>query len=754
MKYRDGIKITLGCLLALGMLLPAVPSIYGQDITDIQNQIDQTNQQIVSLQSDIGSLQNQAQGYLADQGNVQVSLSHVQSLLSQAEAKENTITKLIASLSTLKAAAEIQVQEKTAVKDTALKALYELSQQNTALLFISSSNATNFLLNMAFNESNIGDQQTQIAALTEQIQSLQDSINQEDTEKAKQDMQVQEFKKEKQELQTKLTALENSYATTNSKVSNETEQVVSLRKQYSNLTAQEQSIIAAKLAASGATTQTAGASSPGNTSSGYTPSGSPGTFQIKINGQAISSSLPGSVELVPDSINDYATVKGGSNSGYYTGNLEFRTNTDVNFIEQVSLENYIKGIGEMPSSWNMQALDTQAIAARTYALYNKGDNAAKGYDINNTTAYQAYDGYGKEAEQGNGTIDTSNPQNGTMYQAGQNTSGQVLLYNGKFADTLYSANNGGYERSDKEIWGGGSYPYLASQSDNGGSTQYDDYNDPSSVCPSEFLSSASATAVSLNSGVGSFTDLSGIAVYLMQGHGITNLNPQTDYSSYVTNAIGTFSSAKITYSNGRTTTSTMSSASQESTLISGNGNTDYVSDVTLYGSKASIDIPLIPANNSAYAPWDTGIFNYFYAAYMLASPGNDVFNTPSWFFTYSGGNTVSFYSFGYGHSIGMSQCGAEGRAAAGQSDSSILSAYYPGTSLTTDSQVQNANPENCKNLGVNYPTNDACIRIGIEGYSGSDNIVTEHASYTIYIGTNYSQMYHGSAGDTIEVIQN
>jgi stage II sporulation protein D len=45
------------------------------------------------------------------------------------------------------------------------------------------------------------------------------------------------------------------------------------------------------------------------------------------------------------------------------------------------------------------------------------------------------------------------------------------------------------------------------------------------------------------------------------------------------------------------------------------------------------------------------------------------------------GNATTFYGRGYGHGVGMSQYGAYGRAVAGQTASTILGHYYPGTTL-------------------------------------------------------------------------
>lgn len=45
------------------------------------------------------------------------------------------------------------------------------------------------------------------------------------------------------------------------------------------------------------------------------------------------------------------------------------------------------------------------------------------------------------------------------------------------------------------------------------------------------------------------------------------------------------------------------------------------------------------------------------------------------------GATITFYGRGYGHGLGMSQYGARGRALAGQDAATILTHYYPGTTL-------------------------------------------------------------------------
>ena len=62
-----------------------------------------------------------------------------------------------------------------------------------------------------------------------------------------------------------------------------------------------------------------------------------------------------------------------------------------NEIKELSLEEYIVGVvaGEMPASFDIEALKAQAVASRTYAMY-KIENFDNLYDIETTTDDQVY----------------------------------------------------------------------------------------------------------------------------------------------------------------------------------------------------------------------------------------------------------------------------------------------------------------------------------------------------------------------------
>ena len=135
--------------------------------------------------------------------------------------------------------------------------------------------------------------------------------------------------------------------------------------------------------------------------------------------------------------------------GEYRGALELRrAAAGVGAVNDVSLEDYLKGIAEMPAGWPAEALRAQAIAARTYALWVLGAGAAGeaaglGAQICATESCQVYAGLAKE----------QSPNGANWAAAVEATRGQVLLSGGKPIVAKYSSSNGG-----RSISGG--RPYL------------------------------------------------------------------------------------------------------------------------------------------------------------------------------------------------------------------------------------------------------------------------------------------------------
>ena len=122
----------------------------------------------------------------------------------------------------------------------------------------------------------------------------------------------------------------------------------------------------------------------------------------------------------------------------------------VQVIDTVGLESYLKAVvpAEMPSSWLPEALKAQAVAARSYALANLATG-------------RPFDLYGDTRSQVFGGVKVENPATSAAVDA---TKGQVVLYKGKVANTLFFSTSGGRTASAFESTGI-NVPYLVPVAD-------------------------------------------------------------------------------------------------------------------------------------------------------------------------------------------------------------------------------------------------------------------------------------------------
>lgn len=121
-------------------------------------------------------------------------------------------------------------------------------------------------------------------------------------------------------------------------------------------------------------------------------------------------------------------------------------------INNVSLEEYIYSVvsSEMGSSFEMDALKAQAVAARSYAISNLKKYIKHGYNLTNDIYSQVYLGV--------------NNVNDKIRKAVDETKGLVAFFNGEVINATYSSSNGGVIASSEEVWGN-KYPYLVVKSD-------------------------------------------------------------------------------------------------------------------------------------------------------------------------------------------------------------------------------------------------------------------------------------------------
>lgn len=127
----------------------------------------------------------------------------------------------------------------------------------------------------------------------------------------------------------------------------------------------------------------------------------------------------------------------------YRGWMRFTTRRTVNVV---GIDGYLRGVvpGEMPASWRAEALQAQAIAARTYAAFERAEKENQTYQLFDDTRSQVYRGFDGEVASTNEAVVA--------------TAGQIRLADGRPAFTQFSASNGGWS-----VDGGRSY--LTAQAD-------------------------------------------------------------------------------------------------------------------------------------------------------------------------------------------------------------------------------------------------------------------------------------------------
>lgn len=119
-------------------------------------------------------------------------------------------------------------------------------------------------------------------------------------------------------------------------------------------------------------------------------------------------------------------------------------------------DEYLWGLGEVPSSWPAAALEAQAVAARTYAI-NKLSRIRPECDCNiySTTVDQNFVGYAKETEAIYG-IKWKEAVNRTFVDQ---DNALVVTLGGKPINAFYFSSSGGITQNIKDVWGS-SIDYL------------------------------------------------------------------------------------------------------------------------------------------------------------------------------------------------------------------------------------------------------------------------------------------------------
>lgn len=337
----------------------------------------------------------------------------------------------------------------------------------------------------------------------------------------------------------------------------------------------------------------------------------------------------GSFSLAPSNPDDYLTI----NNRKYKGSFEFiiETINGANFIRPINtigMEEYLKGVvpSEMPASWNIEALKTQAVAARTYS-WNYG-----GKTITDTINHQVYGG-----------LNDSHPNSDAAVEA---TTGQVLKYNNRLIDTVFSASNGGLMDSANNVWGN-DFAYLMNAADpfdtsytwnfNVQTTQID-MKDKDLANPDTWWNKVTEKDIAI----------------------ITNIKTWLNENGYKDKDIKIIRIPTLAFNNPSTTKRVNSGTISIQFYVK-----------NMKDSNGELILQEINQTNIAASKVRAMIGLNYVKSYLVTKSASTT-------------DIHSIAGRGFGHGVGLSQYGANNRANAGQKHTTILAFYYPGTQLVTE----------------------------------------------------------------------
>ncbi len=343
----------------------------------------------------------------------------------------------------------------------------------------------------------------------------------------------------------------------------------------------------------------------------------------------------------------------------YRGAIEIARGTAtlanrVNVVNVVELEDYVPGVvvNESISSFGIEALKAQAVAARGYAVANIGRFVRSGYpfDIVDSSSSQVYRGVISEHVK--------------AVQASQETTGLVASYNGQIISALYSSSMGGHTESNEWI-----------------------FNVPSSQLPG---TNVTPYLTGIYDGDGTIPDFStdaGVADFW------TNLQSSTfDDCARVTNR---FSRWKLVL-----TAAQLKARLTGSRIVVISGDTSgSITDVSITqrmgtSGRAAVVRITLTSGVIEVRGWDnlrnvigrTAVSTPAVCETSASSiAASFTLNNPSVITQTkdAGGNVTQITASGggWGHNVGLSQYGSNGRAKAGQNFLQILKAYYTGVDI-------------------------------------------------------------------------
>ncbi len=331
----------------------------------------------------------------------------------------------------------------------------------------------------------------------------------------------------------------------------------------------------------------------------------------------------------------------------YRGSIDcIADGTNLTVVNVVFLDHYLYGVisREMSPSWHKEALKAQAVCARNYVSVHLNKHKAEGFDLCSGVHCQAYSGTRVESE--------------GSYLPVDETTRQVLTYDGALAELYYSASMGPTTENVKHVWGN-TVPYLVSVDNHWEDTE----NIPNGKW-SGTLTQEEATTIMRNKGydVGDVTKIE--VLEYTENDRVLKMK-----------VTGTDGSKTFEREGCRTIFNTVTKSQMFQVKATGKetkpNQTIHVTDGTNTVDGVTKDLVILSAEGRFSLDDDV--------LYVSDGENKATYTTAK---TDSGaGSDFLFEGTGWGHGVGMSQYGAKGMAEAGKNYVEILLHYFPGTNL-------------------------------------------------------------------------
>lgn len=341
--------------------------------------------------------------------------------------------------------------------------------------------------------------------------------------------------------------------------------------------------------------------------------------------------------VTPDDVDGKITVfsiKRAGGTPAYRGILEIEAREDgLLLVNEVTMEEYLYAVlpSEMPSSFGVEALKAQAICARSYAYTELLANryAAYGAHVDDSTACQVYN---------------NTPETEEAILAVKETHGQVLFHEGEVAQCYYYSTSSGHTAAAEDVWENAeAVPYLQAKE---------------SVFDTESPWYRWQTFLSLE-------ELSKRAEVILKDRYrvvpeqiLTYDKAVGDYISKPIETVGEVKSMQV-WEKGKGEIAT------KLLLVAEKG-------VFLIKNEYNIRSVLAPVNTTIYRENGENVEGAALLPSGFVTLQKGIYKDETGYLVAGGG---------YGHGVGMSQCGADAMARQGKTCEDIIEEYYPGTEL-------------------------------------------------------------------------